>query len=156
MPNFTKDEYQALGIVIKAHPDTRIYIRTEFGGTATIGDGKEGSTTDVARIMNRQRASEQIDEGEIETWRFRRAVEPDELDQRSVAEIATYNSYLGDEKVDMKNPAIRTMIRRYFKPDSKTRANLNGLKTRDGSLAERESHVGAVMTHTDVAKALKA
>ncbi len=116
--------------------------------------GKE--PIEIARLLNEVRTDITVTiDAEILAWKFLDAIDPDELDALTAEQMEKLKMLLSLGTINLKSANIRAILSRLFPTDSKTAAALRSLIQRNGSRAEQLFGYGTVISHLDVARALR-
>lgn len=127
-------------------------LKTELSKAAYVGK----SDGEVADMLNAIDPTILIDRQTITGNEFLNAVVPAEYAALVDPEAKAWvRALFTKDEIDIRSPAIRTIVASLFPVGSTTRANLAALQKRPGSVAEQLFGIGTVVSHVDVAEARK-
>jgi len=123
----------------------------------TMGLGYSGkSDPEITALLNEIGGSgETIERDVIDTWEIIDATLPSEWAGLSNAEEARYNMLISAGRLNVKSANVRQAFADMFGAATQTRANLLALQTRPASRAEVLFGGGVIVSHLDVARALR-
>jgi len=119
--------------------------------------GYSGKTDpETAALLNAIGGSgETIERDVVDTWEVIEATVPSEWVALTNAEESRYNMLISAGSLSVKGANVRQMFKDMFNAGTTTRANLAALQVRSASRAEVLFGGGMIVSHLDVARALR-
>jgi hypothetical protein len=130
-------------------------IRTEVLTATYATQRNAGLDQAIADMLNAVSQSIDIDRGVIDAYEIIDATTPTEYAALTAAEKERYLALTGAGKVNTKSANVRAAFQAMFGGATTTRTALAALQTRKGSRAEQLLGAGKIVTHQDVAQALR-
>lgn len=133
----------------------RTEIQTDPTALGYAAHVTSGSDTAIADILNAVRTGINIGRDIIPSYEIWEAIVPSEWNALLATQQTMIGYILGMGQVNVKGTNTRAAFANAFGAGTTTRGNLVALQDRKGSRAEQLFGAGTVVTHDDVAKALR-